>query len=263
MQQGLMASKILGYLHDAKIPWEQAVAKYQTYIEQQIEKSKMPEDDFKEFGNPDLWKMKAVFDGYILLGLPQKERGTPEYEFRWNFDGLPKLHGYIDMVHAPTPPAYQGWEYKYTGNPANFDRLLIMDQLITYFIADPRITTMINRCLCYPGIYPGKGRGAKPAENVLDFYQRCKDTVLNSPTTTFLDRTYYRNEFDFDNYKTKISRVTREIMSYIREGGMEPFYQNKKACLSPYRCDFLRCCENDLTEPWTLTNAYRKKNPRR
>ena len=167
------------------------------------------------------------------------------------------------MLDKTAREEYKGWEYKYTGNPDNFNRIAIMDQLITYFLSDPKILTMTNRCFCYPGFYLKKGKGSKPAENILDFYKRCKDEALNHPKDVFLDRKYYRNEFDLENYKTRIHRVTKEIVSYIREGGMDPFYQNKKNCFNPWPCDFLKVCEMDLTEPWTLENAYHKKSPQR
>lgn len=38
MQLGLYASTILGWLHDQKMPWEAAVARYRAYIDQLIKK---------------------------------------------------------------------------------------------------------------------------------------------------------------------------------------------------------------------------------
>ena len=277
MKLGLFASSILGWLHDEKISSEVAVKRYQTYMNRIIGETMDPEDDVLEYGNVDLWKMKAMFDIYVELGYHQL-RGITEYEFRWKFDGLPKLHGFIDLynnlpvinaneidhINAENSKGTEAWEFKWTGNANNFSKFLIGDQLSTYFLADPKINCIVNRCFLYPQIYQKKSTKVKVGETILDFFERCKSDIRKNPTAYFYDRKYWRNEFDLDAYKLKIQRVSEEIMSYIKEGkGMDPFYQNKKNCLNPWPCDFLKCCENDIKDPWNLVSAYKKKTPRR
>lgn len=257
MQLGLFASTILGWLHDFRVPTETAVQRYQMYIDRLIAQTIDPEDSEKAEGNPDLWKMKAMFDSYIELGYPQNEKGIPEYGFRWNFDGQPKIKGFIDLLNKQNPEEYHGWEYKYTGNADNFSKYLIEDQLITYLLAEPKIMTMTNRCFLYPTIWK---RTKKNPETCYAFYDRCKAEILHDPKGHFYDRKYWRHEFDYDNYFLKTKRVCDEIMNYIKEGkGMEPFYQNKKNCFNPWQCDFLRICEHSIKEPWLMTEAYKQR----
>jgi hypothetical protein len=91
-----------------------------------------------------------------------------------------------------------------------------------------------------------------------------KSDIRKNPTAYFYDRRYWRNEFDLEAYKFKAQRISDEIVTYIKEGkGMIPFYQNKKNCLNPWACDFLRCCENDISDPWNLIEAYKKRSAKR
>jgi hypothetical protein len=257
---GSHAAKILGWLHDKRIPSERAILSYQAYIKEIIRESMAPEDEETEWGNSDLWKMKAIFDTYI-----EKEyhllKGIPEVRFQWNFPDLPRVKGFIDLCEDPDlGGVINAWEFKYTGNPDNFAKFPIGDQLTTYFLAEPKIQKMTNRCLCIPGMWKKKETKKQKSETMLDFFERCKKEVSRNPKESFLDRTYYRNEFDLEGYKEKIKRVSMEIINYIKEGkGMEPFYQNKRACLHPFRCDFLRVCENNIHDPWALVDAYKPK----
>lgn len=262
MKLGLFASTILGWLHDQKFS-EVAVQRYNNYMDRIIGETIDPEDDAKEFGHIDLWKMKAMFDIYVELGYHQL-KGETEYGFKWNFDGLPKIKGYIDLRNRSMPDQSDAFEFKWTGNADNFSKFPISDQLMTYFLADPSINSMTNRCFLYPQTYQKKATKVKTGETILDYFKRAKSDIQKNPTAYFYDRRYWRNEFDLEAYKLKAQRISSEIVTYIREGkGMDPFYQNKKNCFNPWACDFLRCCENDISDPWNLVEAYKKRSVKR
>ena len=238
-------------------------------------KLESPEDDAKEYGHIDLWKMKAMFDIYVELNYHQL-KGIPEYKFLWNFEGLPHVKGYLDLYNrvpvinateignlTSNGKGAEGWEFKWSGNADNFSKFLIGDQLTTYFLADDTITCMTNRCFLYPQTYQKKATKVKVGETILDYFERAKSDIRNNPTAYFYDRKYWRNEFDLEAYKLKAKRISTEIVTYIRESkGIEPFYQNKKM-LNPWPCDFLRCCENDISDPWNLIKAYKKRGSRK
>lgn len=258
---GTHAAKILGWLHDQRIPPEKAIEKYQLYIKELIEATMVPEEDDEEtkWGSPDLWKMKAVFDVYIEKGYLSL-RGIPEVGFRWNFEGYPQVKGFIDLKLTTDPSTSEAWEFKYTGNSGNYTKFLIEDQLKTYFLSDPKILKITNRCLCPPGIWKKKGTKTKDPETMLEFFERCKKEVTRNLGESFLDRIYYRHEFDLEEYKEDAKILSIEIINFLKEGkGIRPFYRNKKACLSPFRCDFLKCCENDIKEPWSVIDTFKSR----
>ena len=257
LQLGSHAAKILGWLHDSKV--ENSVGLYQEYIESLIKQTTDPEDDERKYGHSDIWKMKAMFDAYIKMDL-HTMKGISEYEFRWNELEIPKVHGFIDLIQLVTHEEHFGYEFKWTGNPDNYGKFENGEQYMAYFIGDPKISRITNRCFVAPHISPRKATKKQSSESIQDFYQRVYDDVLAMNFHKyFIDRTYWRSEFDLEAYKIKAKRVAQEIMRYIDEGGIEPFYQNRKACLNPFRCDFLPACSNDMQKPWEMTECYKKR----
>lgn len=258
---GSHAAKILDWLHDVNT--ENAVQLYEDYIQDLIRETTDPEDEEKKYGHIDIWKMKAMFDAYIKLDF-HTVKGITEYEFKWNELEIPRVHGFIDFVHLVTYDEHFGYEFKWTGNPDNYGKFENGEQYMSYFIGDPKITRMTNRCFVSPHVSPKKATKKQSSESIFDFYQRVYDDVLQTNLTKyFIDRTYWRSEFDLDAYKAKAKRVAIEIMKYIDEGSIEPFYQNRKACRNPFICDFLRICENEISKPWEMTNCYKKRGDKK
>jgi len=191
-------------------------------------------------------------------------KGITEYEFRWNEIECPQVHGFIDLIILINPEEHTGYEFKWTGNPDNYGKFMNGDQYASYFIGDPKIELMINRCFVPPEIRPKKATKKQSSESIFDYYQRAYDDILQMNTHRyFIDRKFWRSEFDLEAYKNKAKRVAQEIMQYVDEGRMNPFYQNRKNCFNPFRCDYLRVCENDILTPWELTDCYQKKGDRK
>lgn len=259
---GTHAATILGWLHNSQIEIPAAVELYKDYIESLIKETTDPEDSERKYGHPDIWKMKAMFDAYIKLDF-HTMRGITEYEFRWNEIEVPKVHGFIDLVELVTYEKHFGYEFKWTGNADHYGRFQNGEQYMSYFIGDPKIERITNRCFVPPLVSPKKATKKQSSESIFDFYQRVYDDVIQmNKTKYFIDRTYWKSEFDLEAYKVKAKRVAMEIMRYIDEGGNEPFYQNRKACMSPFRCDFLPVCENDIQKPWEM-ECYQKRGERK
>ncbi len=258
LQLGSHAAKILGWLHDSRIDIEKSVELYNDYIQELIRVSTDPEDSDLKYGHVDFWKMKAMFDAYIKLDF-HTMRGITEYEFRWNELEFPKVHGFIDLVQLVTYEEHFAYEFKWTGNPDNYGRFENGEQYTAYMIGDDKINRITNRCFVPPLTSPKKATKKQSSESMLDYYQRTYDDVLNlNKTKYFIDRTYWRSEFNLEAYKIKSKRVASEIMRYLDEGTIDPFYQNRKACRSPFMCDFLRVCENDIANPWEM-ECYKKR----
>jgi hypothetical protein len=260
MQLGSHTSTILGWLHNSTMEISDAVNFYNDYIEALLKETTDPEDEERIYGHVDIWKMKAMFDAYIALGYFHQERGITEYEFRWNEIEYPRVHGFIDLVQLITPEKHTGYEFKWTGNPDNYGKFINGDQYAAYFIGDPKMELMVNRCFVPPDMRPRRATKKQSAESIFDFYQRVYDDIIQMNVHKyFINRKFWVSEFDLGAYQNKAKRVAQEIMRYIDEGGIEPFYQNTSNCLNPFRCDYLQVCENDILTPWEMTDAYQKR----
>lgn len=259
LKLGSCASHILGLLHNASIPIDEAVAQYKEYMSDLIDQTVDSEEEDLKYGHIDAWKMKALFDGYIALDF-HTMRGEVEKEFRWSEPGLPKVHGYIDYVDLSVYENHIGYEFKYTTDSDRYTKLTIGDQIMTYFIGAPTLQRITNRCFVPPGYRQKKATKKQVGESMLDFYERVLDDVKTCHKTKyFIDKSYWRSEFDLDQYKAKAASIAREIITYINMRTMEPFYQNKKACYSPFMCDFIRVCENEIYDPENLVDSYRQR----
>lgn len=235
LKKGALAAEILGVLHH-KDRADDCVQWYKTRIDEEIRKTIDPEDEALLYGRPDLWAMKAMFDVYIELEF-HTMKGVTEYEFRWDQPEYPKVHGFVDLVDLTTYDDTQGYEFKYTGNSDNYEKWLVDEQLSAYFIGVPQLKRMTVRCFV-PPLYK-----LSKKESIMDYYDRmAKDIRRRSITEYFISRTYWRNEFDLEAYKQKARMIAHEIVEYLKTGSIEPFYCNKKACLSPFPCDFLQSC---------------------
>jgi len=258
LQRGGWASKILGWLHSSKLTSEEAVSKYKIFIEELIKQTTNPEDENKLYGHIDIWKMKAIFDVYIEMEM-HTLKGTTEYEFRWNEPDLPKVHGFIDLVEFVAYDHF-GYEFKWTSDADNYRKFVIEDQLRAYFIGDPDINRMTVRCFVPPDTRQKSNTKKQLGESIFDFYERMMVDIRKTATERyFVDRTYWRTEFDLEDYKNKAARTAKEIINYLKEGGIEPFYQNKKACDHPFNCDFKSICENGIKDPFAM-EIYKRRN---
>ncbi len=254
LRLGSMADQILSCLHDSRnvglnpTPEEQ----YTKMINAEIEKTIDPEDS-DSVGDLDLWKMKALFDGYIELDR-HTLKGITQHEFRWNEVEYPKLHGYIDLTLREDK---FGDEFKYTNNPDWYsERWNMNDQLSAYFIGMPDLEQFRVICLVPPALKMKKN------ETITKFYARMREDVIQrSITAYFITTTFWRSEFDLEAYKRKAKMVSEEIMHYIVQDPIklaDPFYQNLSACYSPYECDFIHICRSGVMPE----NLYKKRLPR-
>jgi len=256
LQLGSHASLILGRLHHRDHE-KDCVDWYKDYITTAINQSVDPDIEDRQEGHEDLWAMMAIFDAYIAMDF-HTLKGITEYEFHWNDPEYPRVHGFIDLLDLNTYDAAMGYEFKYSSKPDNYEQYIIEDQLCAYFISDLKIKSMTTRVFVPPMQRP-KDNKKEGKESMVDFYDRVRKDVMRRATTQyFISKTYWRQEFDLENYKNKARRVSEEIIRYTEEGGIEPFYQNKRACLAPFKCDYYDICKYKVISD----TLYRKKTPR-
>jgi hypothetical protein len=248
---GSLASLILGMLRSES--HQNRVEEYKQFIYQKWLDT-LDKEDPDSLGDLDLIRMKAIFDAYIALGM-HEPRGITEYEFRWTDLDYPEIHGYLDLA---IPSLREAEEFKYTSNASYYDKFAMEEQLCSYFIGAPGIDTYRVTC-----IIPPKLR-LKEDERLSQYYQRIYDDVLHCHTTFyFIRQTYYRSEFNLEQYKIKARMIAEEIMQYAKMTELNPdpmyyFYQNKQACHSPFECEFIDICRSGVLPE----NLFKKRGTR-
>ena len=251
LELGSKASLILGMLHAVTNP--DGVGEYKRFIRSAWESTLEPGDP-DSFGDLSLIIMKAMFDAYVACGL-HEHKGTSEYEFRWKDLDYPEIHGFLDLAIQE-----QAWaeEFKYTTSPQYYDKFAMEEQLSSYFIGAPQINTFRVTCLVPPKFRP------KDNEKLSQFYKRVYDDIVSRNTTAyFMQTTYYRSEFNLDQFKHKARMIAEEIMQYCNKAQLTPdptyyFYQNKQACHAPFECEFIDICTSGVMPD----NLFKKRGKR-
>ncbi len=244
LRRGGIVSVIVDKLHSTDLDSKTAAA----FIEALLSPLKDDEGNFYPWIHALWGVMLAYHDG----GHDAK-KGQTQKEFRYREADLPEIHGFMDFI--PNVPDTVAYEFKYTERPDSYTRFTLQDQLSTYFLANPDLRRFTCRTITVPQLRMGKNEsGATYRERVYDDAMKRKDHY-------FIDRHYWRSEFDLDAQRVKIRRIAADIVRYLDlGGGIEEFYQtiHPATCFLPQPCDYLKICENGVVSD----QIYKQKEKR-
>lgn len=199
----------------------------------------IPADDV----TPDaLLNLQGLILGYTELN-KEGPFGHPQFEFRWNEDGYPKVHGYIDMpqyLDGGSPTI--AYEIKTTQRPDSYSKFIVQDQLATYFIGLPSLQRMVLRVVLRPMFRLGR------KESNTDMINRVKNDIIKMPKKYITDISYWRSEFDLQETKKRARRISNEMLELIEYNDDWVFYptSNRMTCITPSQCDYLSICQSGV-----------------
>ncbi len=241
LRRGSIVSVIVDKLHSVTLD-SKAVSEF-------IEALLTPLKDDEGMLYPWLHAIWGVMQAYHDTG-KDAEKGQTQKEFRYHEPDLPEIHGFMDFM--PDVPNTVAYEFKYTEKPDAYTKFTLQDQLTTYFLANPDLQRFTCRTITTPYLRMGKNEsGATYRERVYDDATKRKDHY-------YIDRHYWRSEFDLDAHRAKIKCIVADINRYLDlGGGIEQFYQtiHPATCFMPQPCDYLSICENGIVSD----QIYRQK----
>jgi len=227
IKQGKYADECLGLLHNKD---KNNVIIFNVFKNERNEEGELP---------AQYEAMFALFEAYIKLD-KHLLKGIPQYEFKWQEEDYPRIHGYIDLMQYDDSEGGRiAWEFKYTGRPDAYDHFSLQEQLSTYFIGVPFLQRITVRCIQVPQLRMGKN------ESNQDFHQRVYNDVLARPKHYFMDTSYWRSEFDLEQTKFRAKMVAQHAQELVRMGDVKYFIQNiGPSCVMPQPCFYLPICES-------------------
>lgn len=128
-------------------------------------------------------------------------------------------------------------EFKYTGSPDWYTFFTTEEQAGLYLMLDPEAVSITFRLLYKPKLKQGKN------ETETEFLERLERDILKKPGEYVIDKTFWRNEYDFNAIKMKIRIISDEIRERLPKG-IDYFYQEKNGCMNPGICDYKGICES-------------------
>ncbi len=195
----------------------------------------------------DIYKVIATMRGYSLVPGMVDMKGKVQHHCKWWEPGYPKLQGYMDLLQYED---HIGYEFKYTSRPEIFgQKLAVESQFCAYFLMNPELQRITLRAIQVPNLRQGKN------ELMKDFAARVTHDVISKPKQYIIDRSYWRNEFNFDEYKEKLQKVMKDMRSRIEEGGgLGSWYKvdGPNTCYGDHTglkaspCEFLSICTNGV-----------------
>jgi len=197
----------------------------------------------------DLAALEGVFTWYIGSEYAEM-KGRTQYHWEWKEPDYPRLQGYLDLMY-PNEDSI-AYEFKYTGNPDNYSRFTLQDQLSAYFLGVPTLQRITLRAIQTPTLKPTKG------ESQNQYIERVLIDCKRQPKKYVTDTHYWRSEFDLEAYREKARWVAKEIVEAC-DRGEKGCYQNLNACYAPGQCEFLKVCEGGGAVSETLYRYKEKK----
>jgi hypothetical protein len=214
--------------------------------------SKIEEYDVDEV---EVQKVKALYKAWKELGIKVEDgyelqaKIDLQVEFEekecWGTGEPVELHvrGFYDRKY----PTYFV-ENKMSGRPDNYlDLFFIQSQVGTYFLADPRLESVVMEIVRTPDL-----RMTRKEEDSPETYgNRTYHDILSRPAHYFIGwssekntygKKFYRNEFELTELLGRYKHIFREI----HEAAMlEGWFRNDRACknvLPGIACDMLGVC---------------------
>jgi len=147
------------------------------------------------------------------------------------------------------------YDWKYTGSPDYYTFFTTEYQAGLYLLQYPTVQSITYRCVRKVQLRQGKN------EEWDKFISRVKVDLRKRKKWYFIDKKFYRSEYNFDRIEGELKASADEIRENI-DKGIGFFRQNRDACyFAPTKqwCEFLPCCEGDVT-PDKLPELYQKVN---
>jgi len=219
MMMGDIASQCFDAIHTGD-GWKPIITSYIQGLHVQDE-----EDSYKLQELTGLYSLLEYYSASAygeMKGIAQKEANL-DLDNGWYLTG--KLDLYIDAI---------AYEFKYTGRPDGYSKWVLEDQLSTYFLMLRELQRITVRLITVPSIRLGK------KEPIEEYAKRISIDVGRRPRHYINDVNYWRNEFDLDAHRDRITRITEEI------DAERLFYPTsyRTACFMPGPCEFLPACES-------------------
>lgn len=232
----------LGYIKGIRVKekFKSDASKISSYVDRVLTQGVISGEEEGE-----IWfaKAQAIINAYgqIIKSFPGNIQG--QKEFRWQEDGCPQIHGFIDFdgpvffleLKCTTRPDYYTNEY------------WIHDQLGTYFLSNPKYEYGIVLAIRVPKL---ERKGEYKDESIGDYKDRCFRVMCNTPVHYFKGYNkkkgifgvkFHRSEFDLDGLRDRYKWISKQIQDCAKN---DYWYQNRVSCMSPFKCDFLDVCNS-------------------
>lgn len=141
-------------------------------------------------------------------------------------------------------------EFKYAKSDEWYTFFTTRNQAGIELLLNPEAQKVTFRILLKPQLRKAKN------ENDDEFAARIKRDILRNPKKYIIDKTFWRNEYEFDEIKWFIWELRREIQNKIA-GGRKAFFPNTKACWNIYGpCEYLQICESKVISKDLYIKSY-------
>lgn len=228
----LLAGKIMSECLDQIL-----ASKPQSTYQKVLSKYQAEDDEEK---NRELLMISAWCGAISAMPIAE-EKGSCQYEFKWQDIEYPIIHGFLDWMRldGDGKPSYAK-EFKYSTNEG-WSKFQVYNQLSTYFIPFPELQRIELVVLKVPTLkWIRKGKNEESAE---EFEEKIFKDITHNKMSYLFKTNFWRSEFDLDKVKERYRVVCKEMYDRM-EKGESAFWQtdNRGVC---FGCDYLQICEND------------------
>ena len=181
-------------------------------------------------------------------------KGQSQVSNVWWEPGYPKLKCIIDLItNLKTEEGNKtiGYEFKYTSRPEIFgSRLTVEDQFSAEFLTNPQLQRITLRAIQVPQLRQGKN------ESISDYGKRVYGDFMSRPFYYINDKSFWRSEFNLDEFKAKLRMIASELKQKIEDSGGSAYSFRKVSgpatCFSDHTgkatsvCEFLEICTSGV-----------------
>ncbi len=141
-------------------------------------------------------------------------------------------------------------EFKYAKSDEWYSFFTTRTQAGIELLLNPEAQKITFRIMIKPQLKKGKN------ETDDEFSDRIKRDILRNPKKYIIDKTFWRNEYEFAEIKWFLWELRREIQNKIA-GGRKAFFPNTKACWNIYGpCEYLQICESKVISRDLYIKSY-------
>jgi hypothetical protein len=191
-----------------------------------------------------LLKIKPSINAYHYHGF-HKSGGRAEVK-KFIDHGKYQLKTIVDLIKDNKMA-----DWKYTANPDYYTMFTTEHQAGLYLMSYPKVESITYFLIRVPD--------AKLAgnESESDFQDRIERDMCNRKDHYFIQKTFHRAEYDFDQIMQELTYTANEIVNNLEK----PLYywrQNRSGCWQFGKwCDFYTCCESRVM-PQDLPHLYKQ-----
>ena len=198
------------------------------------------------FAFQELLKIQPSINAYYYHGF-HKVGGKAEVGRLEQYDKY-QLKTKVDLINNDRTKLA---DWKYTGNPDYYTFFTTENQAGLYLMSYPKVESITYFLIRVPD--------AKLASNEseLFFQDRIERDMCNRKDHYFIQKTFHRAEYDFDQIMEELTYTADEIVRNLDK----PLYywrQNRSGCWQFNKwCDFYTCCESRVM-PQDLLHLYKQ-----